>query len=168
MPDSTTLRELCSHRVLFEYENGARIEGTIGATRPGKGPVQLVLLSAVLLRGSHGRVVAKRDELLLVPNVLVNIQRGAEPVAQGVWRRADGGIDPAEALEAGRVSYEFDTGAKIVGTPVEDELGGTGLQTLADVVLSDSNGRTMERASRLCLVPRPLLGFRLAEGPGGF
>lgn len=147
MPDYTKLRNLVSHRVIFDYDNGARIEGYVGQTKPAQGPIQAVLLSRALLRAPDGTVALRRDELTVVPNLLVATQREAGN---------------------GKVSYEFDTGVRIAGAVTDDVGASAGIQRLEQAVIHDANGRVLERHDELVVVPRPLERWRIAEGPGGF
>ncbi|MBI5479134.1 MAG: hypothetical protein HY906_09770 [Deltaproteobacteria bacterium] len=144
MPDYARLREYVSHRVTFDYENGARIVGYVGQTRPPSGPVQTVMVSAALLYSPAGKLVGQRPELSLVPNLLVTAQK-----------------------DSGRMVLEFDSGARIVGTPADDPLGASGFLTLRGAAIHDSNGRVIERHDELVVVPRTLLSCRVTEGPLG-
>lgn len=65
------LRDLVSHRVTFEYENGARVTGYVAACRPAQGPVLLMSLTRVEIADGQGNVVEKHREFLVVPAVLV-------------------------------------------------------------------------------------------------
>jgi hypothetical protein len=143
MPDYARLREFVSHRVTFDFENGAKIVGYVGATRPPLGPVQTVLLSAALFYAPSGKLVGRLDETTLVPNLLVSFQK-----------------------DGGRVTLEFDTGARVVGT-LDEEDPTAGFMTLKGVAIHDSNGRVMERHEELNVVPRTLISCRVTEGPLG-
>jgi hypothetical protein len=144
MPDYARLREYVSHRVTFDYESGARVVGYVGQTRPPSGPVQTVMVSAALLYSPAGKLVGQRSELSLVPNMLVATQQ-----------------------DGGRMVLEFDSGARIVGTPRDDVLGAVGFLTLQGVAIHDDNGRVIERHAELVVVPRTLLSYRVTEGPLG-
>src|SRR5512135_1805357 len=98
MPDYARLREYVSHRVTFDFENGVKVVGYIGQTRPPQGPVQTVMLSAVLIYSPDGKLVRQLDEATLVPNLLVSVQK-----------------------EDGRLALDFDTGARLVGTPRDQD-----------------------------------------------
>jgi hypothetical protein len=144
MPDYAKLRDMVSHRLTFELDNGARIVGYLGATRPAQGPVQVARLSAVLLVDAAGALLGQRDELAVVPNLLVSVTR---------------------EQEGRRLVLEYDTGAKIVGTPVADALGAAGLQTLTDAAIHDANGRVLERHAELVAATHPFIDSRVTEGP---
>jgi recombinational DNA repair protein RecT len=71
MPDYKRLRDMVSHRVTFEYDTGAKIVGYVASCAPASGPVQLLVLSkAQIIDAQHG-VMARYDELPIVPNNLV-------------------------------------------------------------------------------------------------
>lgn len=144
MPDYARLRDHVSHRVTFDYDNGARIVGYIGQTRPPSGPVQSVTLSAALLYSPAGQLVAQRPELSLVPNLLVGTQQDGD-----------------------RVTLEFDSGARIVGTRRDTPLASSGFMTLEQATVHDSSGRAIERHDELVVAPRTLVGTRVTEGPLG-
>ena len=144
MHDYARLRELVSHRVTFDYENGARIIGYVGQTRPPTGPVQAVMLSTAQLYSPAGKLVGQHAEMSLVPNMLVAMQQ-----------------------DDGRVVLEFDSGAKVVGTKRDDALGAAGFLTLRGAAIHDSIGRVIERHDELVVVPRTLLSCRVTEGPLG-
>jgi lysyl-tRNA synthetase class I len=72
MPDYTAIRDMVSHRVTFEFDSGATIVGTIAACAPPRGPVQYVVLSKAQILDSEGQVLARFDELPVVPNSLVS------------------------------------------------------------------------------------------------
>lgn len=74
MPDYKKLRDMVSHRVTFEYDTGARIVGTIASVAPPHGPVQYAVLSRVQLLDASSSVIAKFDELPIVPNNLLSFQ----------------------------------------------------------------------------------------------
>jgi hypothetical protein len=74
MPDYKKLRDMVSHRITFEYDTGAKIVGYLASCAPATGPVQLVVLSKVQLIDAGGSVVAKYDELPMVPNNLIGFR----------------------------------------------------------------------------------------------
>ena len=74
MPDYKKIREMVSHRVTFEYDTGAKIVGYIASVAPTQGPVQYAVLSKVQLVDANNNVVAKFEELPIVPNNLVGFQ----------------------------------------------------------------------------------------------
>ncbi len=72
MPDYTAIRDMVSHRVTFEFDSGAKIVGTIAACAPATGPVEYVVLSKAQIIDSKDRVIARFEELPVVPNSLVS------------------------------------------------------------------------------------------------
>ena len=74
MPDYKKLRDMVSHRVTFEYDTGAKIVGYVASCAPPSGPVQFVVLSKVQVIDAANAVVAKYDELPLVPNNLIGFR----------------------------------------------------------------------------------------------
>jgi hypothetical protein len=79
MPDYSKLRELVSHRVVIEYDTGARVVGYLATCRPDFGPVQMVRLSKAELQDSDGNVMETHDSLSLCPNVLVGFRMEEGP-----------------------------------------------------------------------------------------
>jgi hypothetical protein len=146
MSDDSTLREMVSHRLTFELDNGTRITGYLHALRPARGPVQLARLSHVLLFGPTGDILGRHDELSVVPNLLVSLER-----------------DPANAC----VTLEVDTGAHVVGRPQHDALSSAGLMTLAEAVIHSADGQILAREDRLTVATRPVRDCRITEGPLG-
>jgi hypothetical protein len=74
MPDYNKLREMVSHRTTFEFDTGAKIVGYIGSCAPPQGPVQLVILSKVQLLDAGNNVLARYEELPLIPNNLIGFR----------------------------------------------------------------------------------------------
>ena len=73
MPDYKKIRDMVSHRVTFEYDTGAKIIGYIASVAPTQGPVQYAVLSKVQILDSSNKVVARFEELPVVPNNLVGV-----------------------------------------------------------------------------------------------
>jgi hypothetical protein len=73
MPNYSKLHDLISHRVMIEYDTGARVSGYLASCQPKDGPVEFVVLSDAKLIDSRGRVVRESAELTLCPNVLTSI-----------------------------------------------------------------------------------------------
>ena len=71
MSDYASIRDMVSHRVTFEFDSGAKVTGAIAACAPTEGAVEYVVLSKAEILDSKNRVVARFDELPLVPNSLV-------------------------------------------------------------------------------------------------
>ncbi len=66
-----------------------------------------------------------------------------------------------------RVTFEFDSGAKIVGyvascAPTE---GAVEYVVLSKAQIFDSKGRTVARFEELPVVPNSLVGYGITEGP---
>lgn len=74
MPDYSKLRELVSHRVVIEFDTGARIVGYLATCRPDAGPVQMVRISKAELQDSDGNVMETHDSLSVIPNVLTGFR----------------------------------------------------------------------------------------------
>jgi len=74
MPDYKKIRDMVSHRVTFEYDTGAKIIGYVASVAPTQGPVQYAVLSKVQVLDSSSKVVARFEELPVVPNNLVGIK----------------------------------------------------------------------------------------------
>jgi hypothetical protein len=74
MLDYKKLRDMVSHRVTFEYDTGSKVVGYIGSFAPANGPVQVVVLSKVQVLDSGNNVLARYDELPIVPNNLVGFR----------------------------------------------------------------------------------------------
>ncbi len=74
MPDYKKIRDMVSHRVTFEYDTGARIVGYIASCAPPNGPVQYTVLSKVQILDASGNIVAKFEELPIVPNNIVGVK----------------------------------------------------------------------------------------------
>ena len=72
--DYKKLRDMVSHRVTFEYDSSAKVIGTIAACMPAAGPVLTVVLSKVQVLDGGGNVLAKYEELPLIPNNLIGFQ----------------------------------------------------------------------------------------------
>lgn len=68
-----------------------------------------------------------------------------------------------------RVSFEYDTGARVVGylTACKPATGQVQLVTLARAEVMDSTGRVLESAETLPLIPNVMIGVKIAEGPRG-
>jgi len=74
MPDYKKIRDMVSHRVTIEYDTGAKIVGTIASVAPTQGPVQFAVLSRVQVLDSTNKVVARYEELPVVPNNLLGVK----------------------------------------------------------------------------------------------
>jgi hypothetical protein len=74
MPDYKKFRDMISHRVTLDYDTGAKVVGYLASCAPPQGPVQYAVLSKVQVIDSSGNVVARFDELPIVPNNLVGFK----------------------------------------------------------------------------------------------
>lgn len=74
MPDYKKLRDMVSHRVTFDFDTGAKVVGYIASCAPASGPVQLMVLSKVQILDSGNNIMARYDELPLVPNNLIGFR----------------------------------------------------------------------------------------------
>ena len=74
MPDYKRIRDMVSHRVTLEYDTGAKIVGYVASVAPTQGPVQYAVLSKVQILDSTDKVVARFEELPVVPNNLVGVK----------------------------------------------------------------------------------------------
>lgn len=74
MPDYKKLRDMVSHRITLEYDTGAKVVGYLASCAPASGPVQMAVLSKVQLIDASGDVMAKYDELPIVPNNLISFR----------------------------------------------------------------------------------------------
>jgi hypothetical protein len=72
--DYKKLRDMVSHRVTFEYDSGSKVVGYVGSCLPASGPVQMLVLSKVQVFDGSKNVIARYDELPMVPNNLVGFQ----------------------------------------------------------------------------------------------
>ena len=84
MPDYSKLRDLISHRVVIEYDTGARIVGYVASCRPSEGPVQLIHLSRSTIEDSSGKVLEAHDSLAVCPNVLVGFHLEEGPAGRDI------------------------------------------------------------------------------------
>ena len=74
MPDYKKIRDMVSHRVTLEYDTGAKIVGYLASVAPTQGPVQYAVLSKVQVLDATNKVVARFEELPVVPNNLVGVK----------------------------------------------------------------------------------------------
>jgi hypothetical protein len=80
MPDYKKLRDMVSHRITFEYDSGAKVVGYLASCAPATGPVQMVVLSKVQLLDASNGLMARYDELPLVPNSLLAFRMTEGPL----------------------------------------------------------------------------------------
>ncbi|HPH28447.1 MAG TPA: hypothetical protein PLA87_16475 [Pseudomonadota bacterium] len=82
MSASKNLRDLVSHRVTFEYENGCIITGYVSTVRPPEGDVMTIALTRVEISNSKGEVIERHRELSVVPSVMVHYGTAEGPSAR--------------------------------------------------------------------------------------
>lgn len=70
-------------------------------------------------------------------------------------------------LVSHRVSFDFDTGARVVGyvAACKPPTGPVQIVVLSRVEILDDKGRVMEHHDEFSMVPNVLTTFRLQEGP---
>ena len=70
-------------------------------------------------------------------------------------------------LVSHRVTFEYDTGAKVVGylAACKPATGAVQVVLLSRAEILDGNGRVIEHHQELSLVPNLLTTYRLTEGP---
>ena len=68
-----------------------------------------------------------------------------------------------------RVTFEFDTGARIVGyvAACKPASGPVQLVNMTKADLLDATGRVLEHHNEFSFVPNALVGVRVTEGPSG-
>jgi hypothetical protein len=68
-----------------------------------------------------------------------------------------------------RVTFEFDTGARIVGylAGCKPASGPVQIANLTKADVLDSTGRVLEHHAEFSFVPNALVGVRVTEGPSG-
>ncbi len=74
MPDYKKIRDMISHRVTFEYETGAKLIGYLASCSPAQGAVQFAVLSKVQVLDGANNIMAKFEELPIIPNNLVGFK----------------------------------------------------------------------------------------------
>lgn len=82
MSTSQSLRDLVSHRVTFEFENGCQLTGYVSTVRPTTGDVLTMALSRVEIADASGEVFERHREMVLVPSVLANFRLAEGPSAK--------------------------------------------------------------------------------------
>jgi hypothetical protein len=72
-------------------------------------------------------------------------------------------------LVSHRVELEYDSGARVVGyvAACQPPTGDVQVMTLSRVEFRDRDGKLLQRADSVSLVPNVLTGLRRAEGPSG-
>jgi len=83
MPNYAKIRDMISHRIVIEYDTGARIVGYLSNCRPNQGEVQLITLSRARVEDSEGNVIENNDSMSLCPNMVTGVALEEGPSAQG-------------------------------------------------------------------------------------
>ena len=84
MPDYSRIREMISHRIVIEYDTGARIVGYLSNCRPNEGEVQLVTLSRARFEDSQGNVLETHESLTVCPNLVTGFRLEEGPSGRTV------------------------------------------------------------------------------------
>jgi hypothetical protein len=79
---SQSLRDLVSHRVTFDFENGHHLTGYVATVRPPDGEVITMALTRVEITNTAGDVVERHREMVLIPSVLTNYRLTEGPSAK--------------------------------------------------------------------------------------
>ena len=74
MPDYSRIRDMISHRIVIEYDTGARIVGYLSNCRPNSGEVQLVTLSRARVEDAEGNVLETHDSMSVCPNLVTGLR----------------------------------------------------------------------------------------------
>lgn len=79
-------------------------------------------------------------------------------------------IAPLRNMVSHRVTLDYDTGVRIVGylTACKPATGPVAAIALARAEILDSEGKVVDNARELLVVPGSFVGIRVTEGPGGF
>ena len=84
MPNYSKLHDLISHRVMIEYDTGAKITGYLASCQPASGPVEFIVLAEAKLIDSRGRIVREALEIVVCPNMLTSIALDEGPRGRDV------------------------------------------------------------------------------------
>lgn len=79
---SQSLRDLVSHRVTFDFENGHHLTGYVATVRPPEGEVVTMALTRVEISNDAGEVIERHREMVLVPSVMTNYRLTEGPSAK--------------------------------------------------------------------------------------
>lgn len=64
---------MISHRIVIEYDTGARIVGYLSNCRPNEGEVQLVILSRARVEDADGNIMEQHDTMTVCPNLVTGL-----------------------------------------------------------------------------------------------
>jgi hypothetical protein len=84
MPNYSKLHDLISHRVMIEYDTGAKITGYLASCQPSSGQVEFCVLAEAKMIDSKGKVVREALEHVVCPNMLVSIALDEGPRGRDV------------------------------------------------------------------------------------
>lgn len=73
---------MISHRIVIQYDTGARIVGYLSNCRPNEGEVQLVTLARARFEDSEGNLLESHDSLTVCPNLVTGIALEEGPAAR--------------------------------------------------------------------------------------
>ena len=82
MSMSEDLRNMVSHRVTFDYENGHHLTGYVATVRPNSGDVVSMALTRVEITNSAGEVVERHREMVVIPSVMTGFRSTEGPSAK--------------------------------------------------------------------------------------
>jgi len=82
MPDYSRIRDMISHRIVIEYDTGARIVGYLSNCRPNEGDVQLVILSRARLEDAEGNVMETHETMTICPNLVTGLRLEEGPTGR--------------------------------------------------------------------------------------
>ncbi len=82
MPNYSKIRDMISHRIVIEYDTGARIVGYLSNCRPNEGEVMLVTLARAQIEDAQGTVLENHDSLTVCPNLVTGVALEEGPSAR--------------------------------------------------------------------------------------
>jgi hypothetical protein len=82
MSMSESLRDLVSHRVTFDFENGCHLTGYVATVRPPERDVVSMTLTRVEITNDAGEVLERHREMVIIPSVLTNYRLTEGPSAK--------------------------------------------------------------------------------------
>ena len=73
---------MISHRIVIEYDTGARIVGYVSNCRPNEGDVQLVILSRASVVDASGNVMEEHETMAVCPNSVIGLHLEEGPAGR--------------------------------------------------------------------------------------
>ncbi len=73
---------MISHRIVVEYDTGARIVGYLSNCRPNEGEVMLITLSRAQIEDAEGTILESHDSLTVCPNLVTGVALEEGPSAR--------------------------------------------------------------------------------------